>query len=125
MVLLVTFVTVCNAAGPNAQKKREAAYQATLLSYSDLLKPGMTRKYVEDYLRSKGAIVQQLCCVEEKSALADLLKVGTQKHPWYCEEHNVYIAFQFVAIEPHKPWEAYDSDTLKSIAIFHRPEGCL
>ncbi len=81
LVLLLTVMTVCNAAGPNAQKKREAAYQATLQSYSDVLKPGMTRKYVEDYLRSKGVTVQHLCCVDEKSALADLSKIGKEKHP--------------------------------------------
>jgi hypothetical protein len=125
VVPLLTVATVCNAAGPKAQKKREAVYQATLQSYTDVLRPGITRKYVEEYLRSKGVSLQQFCCVEEKSALADLLKIGTEKHPWYCEEHNAYVAFQFAAVEPHKPWEAYDSDTLKSITIFRKLEGCL
>jgi hypothetical protein len=85
--------TVCDAAGSKAQKKREAAYQTTLQSYTDVLKPGITRKYAEDYLRSKGATLQQLCCIDERSAFADLLKIGKEKHPWYCSEHNIYIAF--------------------------------
>jgi hypothetical protein len=125
LVLLLTLVTGCNAAGSNAQKKREAAYQTTLQSYTDVLKPGITRKYVEDYLRSKGATLQQLCCIDERSAFADLLKIGKEKHRWYCSEHNVYIAFQFAAVEPHSHPEAHDSDTLKSITIFHKLEGCL
>jgi hypothetical protein len=125
LVLLLTVVTVCNAAGPNAQEKREAAYQTTLQSYSDVLKPGMTRKYVEDYLRSKGVTFHQLCCIDERSAFADLLKIGKEKHPWYCSEHDVYVAFQFVAAEPHTLPLARDTDTLKTITIFHKLEGCL
>ncbi len=124
LVLFVALVTVCDAAGPNAQKKREAAYQATLQSYSDVLNPGMTRKYVEDYLRSKGVTLQQLCCIDERSAFADLLKIGTEKHPWYCSEHEVYAAFQFLATVAHTLPVAHDSDTLKSITILHKLEGC-
>jgi hypothetical protein len=125
VVLLLTVVAVCNAAGPDAQKKREAAYQATLESYSDVLKPGMTRKYVEDYLRSKSITWQQLCCIGEGSAFADLMKIGTEKHPRYCSENDAYVAFQFVATEPHSLPVAHDSDTLKSITIFHKLEVCL
>jgi len=110
----------------SAQQKREAAYQAKLQSYSDVLKPEMIRKNVEDYLlRAKGVAFGQLCCIDERSALANLVKIGNEKHPWYCEEHNVYIAFQFAAVEPHKGWQAYDSDTLERITIFHKFEGCL
>jgi hypothetical protein len=36
-----------------AQLQREAGYQSTLRSYSEVLKPGMTRKEMEDYLRAK------------------------------------------------------------------------
>ena len=36
-----------------AQAKRETTYQAALLSYSQIIKPGMKRKEVEKYLRSK------------------------------------------------------------------------
>jgi hypothetical protein len=92
----------------------------------------MTSKNVEAYLRAKGVTFGQLCswgegelCIDERSAYADLVKIGKEKHPWYCEEHSVYIAFQFAAVEPHKGWEAYDSDTLKRVTIYHKLEGCL
>ncbi|HTQ61428.1 MAG TPA: hypothetical protein VMI32_14470 [Candidatus Solibacter sp.] len=125
-VLLVLFAAgSCDAQAQSAKGKREAAYQARLHSYSDVLKPGMSRKNVEDYLRGKGVAFGQLCCIDEKSAFADLVYIGKEKHPWYCEKHNVFIAFQFAAVEPHKGWEAYDSDVLKSITVFHKFEGCL
>jgi hypothetical protein len=125
-VFLLLFATGnCDGGGQSAKQKREAAYQAKLQSYSDVLKPGMTRKSVEDHLRAEGVVFGQLCCIDERSAYADLVKIGKEKHPWYCEEHNVYIAFQFAAVEPHKGWEGYDSDALKRITIFHKLEGCL
>jgi hypothetical protein len=125
-LVLLGLATVenCHAWGQSAKKKREAGYQAALQSYSNILKPGMTRKSVEEYFRAKGITFGQWCCIDERSAYADLVKIGREKHPWYCEQHNVYIAFQFAAVEPHKGYED-DSDTLKIITVFHQLEGCL
>ena len=112
--------------GQGAKQKREAAYQTALQSYTEALKPGMTRMDVEDYLRAKGASFHQMCCSLERTAFADLVKIGQEKHPWYCSEHNVYIAFQFTAIEAHDVVvRINDSDVLKRITIFHQLEGCL
>jgi|ERR1700674_808405 hypothetical protein len=126
-ILLVLFASgnCCDALGQSKLQEREAAYQAKLQSYSDVHKPGITRKNVEDYLRAKGVAFGRFCCVDDRSAFADLVKIGKEKHPWYCEKHNVYIAFQFAAVESHKAWEAYDSDALKRITIFHQLQGCL
>jgi hypothetical protein len=125
VILVLIASGSCDDRGQSAKQKRETAYQAKLQSYSDVLEPGTTRKVVEDYLRTKGVAFGQLCCIDERSAYADLVKIGEEKHPWYCEKHNVYIAFQFAAVEPHKGWEGYDSDTLKRITIFHKLDGCL
>ncbi len=126
LVFLALFaIGSCSAWGQSKQQKREATYRSKLQSYSEALKPGMPRKVVEEYLRTKGAAFRQLCCIEETSVFADLVEIGKEKHPWYCEEHNVYIAFQFAAVEPQKGFEAHDSDTLKKISIFHKLDGCL
>lgn len=85
----------------------------------------MTRKNVEDYFRSKDIHVTQMCCIDERTAYADLVRIGKEKHPWYCSEHNVYVAFQFAAVEPHTSFRAHDSDVLKKVTIFHWLEGCL
>jgi hypothetical protein len=67
-----------------------------------------------------------MCCVEEaRSTYADLVKIGKEHVPWYCERHGVYVAFQFDAVEARKSSDARDSDTLKKITIFHWLEGCL
>lgn len=126
VVSFVAFVTaVSDVRAQSAKEKREAAYQAKLRAYSDVLKVGMTRKEVESYLRGNNNTFGQWCCIDEPSAYADLVKIGKEKHPWYCEAGNVYVAFQFSAVEPHKAAAAYDSDILKRITIFHQLDGCL
>ena len=87
----------------------------------------MTRKNVEDYLRSKGvSFFQESGTVStDDSALSDLAKIGEEKHPWYCSEHNVYLAFHFTADHPQGLFPHSDTDTLKTITVYHQLEGCL
>jgi hypothetical protein len=126
IVVALSATTFGCALRKRAQEKREVTYESALRAYSEVLKPGMTRREVEDYLRAKNIEFRQMCCVEdERTAYADLTKVGKEHVPWYCERHNVYVAFQFAAVEAHKPAEARDSDALKKITIFHWLEGCL
>ena len=113
-----------------AKRKREAAYQSALLSYTEVLKPGMTRKEVEDYLRARTVDFSQMCCVvgqvHPKHSLDDITKVGQEDAPWFCSEHEVFVAFQF---EDHGQYKsilgADDKDILKSVTIFEQLGGCL
>jgi len=115
------------------QMRREATYQAALRSYTEALKPGMTRKQVEDYLRAKNIKFRQICCVDIKELQSsrrrswdDLTKIGEEDIPFVCRENNVYVAFQFT---DHEQGEAKrqvnDLDTLKALSIYHSLEGCL
>jgi hypothetical protein len=108
-------------------RRRDAGYQAQLAAYSAALKPGTTRKDVEDYLRSKGRDFQQMCCMNRppKNAYDDLTTIGREPHAWYCSAHNVYVGFEFVSSGSHEFPEAHDSDTMKSVQIYHWLEGCL
>src|SRR5947207_1374269 len=111
-----------------AQQGRETGYKAALLSYSSVLKPGMKRKEVEDYLHAKNIPFRQMCCVEKfsKGVYDDLTKIGAENAPWYCSEKIVYIAFQFSgparsAVE----WSAEPADVLESISVYRSLEGCM
>src|SRR5450432_2353429 len=112
-----------------AKRKREIAYQSALQSYSERFGPGITRKEVEDYLRAGNVGFGQRCCVDgqlSKGVWDDLTKIGQEGAPWYCREHNVYIAFQFTGPKRNSlGWTADPSDTLKAVSIFHRLGGCL
>jgi hypothetical protein len=114
-----------------AHKKREAAYRASLRSYTQVFRPGMTRKEVEDYLHGKNVEFGQTCCVDamelsKRHSWDDLIKIGREDAPWFCGEHDVYLAFQFIDQGQHGTrWDVNDLDTLKAISIYHRLEGCL
>jgi hypothetical protein len=70
-----------------------------------------------------------MCCAERadfaKGAYDDLVRIGQEDPPWFCNENNVYVAFQFAAHEPHAVAQADPSDLLKTVTIFHWLEGCL
>jgi hypothetical protein len=115
-----------------AQARREAAYQSALRSYTEVLKPVMTRKEVEDYLHGRSVQFRQMCCVDamelsKRKSWDDLVKIGEESAPWFCSENNVYLAFQFIDDGKQQTnwWKADDLDTLKSITIYHWLEGCL
>jgi hypothetical protein len=113
-----------------ARKRREVAYHIALQSYQQVLKPGMTRRLVEDYFRTRNTAFRQMCCVDgnlRKHSLDDLVKIGEEEAPWFCSENNVYVAFQF-SDGPglhDKWWGSDDSDMLKSVLIYHWLENCL
>ena len=114
------------ASRKRAQVKHATDYQSVLSSYSEPLTPGMTRKRVEDYLRSKNTEFRQQCCFGSgDNTPDDLTKVGSEDGPWYCSRTNVYVAFKFTAVERHALQNAYDSDKLVGVAILRWPEDCL
>jgi hypothetical protein len=134
LALFLAVAVVPSAQSRESKKKRDAAYEATVQAYSQKLKPGMTRVEVETYLRKQGTQFMQMCCVERNSYWDNLVKIGEEGHPWYCGEHYVYVAFEFVATEPHgasterekiERWKAHDTDVLKEIKRYDMLGGCL
>ena len=104
-----------------AQAKREATYQATLRSYSQILRPGMKRKEVEDYLRSNKIEFLKL-------SLDDITQIGQDESTtWFCGKSDVFVKFQFIAFARNagQPDEANELDTLDEIKIFRMPGACL
>lgn len=70
-----------------------------------------------------------MCCVSgtRKHSWDDLAKIGEEGPPWYCGEHDVYVAFEIAdqRQQERTGWQADDLDTLKSISIYHWLENCL
>ena len=116
-----------------AQKRREAVYQSVLRTYTQVLKPGMKRKEVEDYLRAKNAKFRQTCCVDSnetsrRHSWDDFTKIGEEDAPWFCSQHNVYVAFQLtdhVQLGSGFGMKDDDLDTLKNVTLYHWLEECL
>ncbi|HEY1767031.1 MAG TPA: hypothetical protein VGG26_05225 [Terracidiphilus sp.] len=130
VLLLSLLVAACAAAvvrylwEQNTERKREAAYQSVLLSYSKAVRPGTSRRELETYFRLRSTPFHRQR-IQEQDAYADLTKIGEGDHPWYCKRKSVYVAFQFNATEK-RPDSTGQSplDTLKQITLFPQLEGC-
>lgn len=108
--------------------------KAALLSYDQALKPGMTRKDVEDYFRTKKIRFSQMCCVvgPYKHSPDDLIEIRTFHLPLPCDDQSHYVAFIFndqtqrppAAMPKPDNGQADDLDTLRSITTYDGPIDC-
>jgi hypothetical protein len=103
--------------------------KAAVLSYSQVLKPGMTRKDVEDYFRANKIDFSQGCCAAGSNghSLDDYIEIGTQHFPVPCGDTSYYVAFIFNDQKQHPPerfLHAHDLDTLQSITTFQWVDDC-
>jgi hypothetical protein len=128
-VLAFAVIAINNVREKRSQRKRDVAYQTALRSYSEVVKPGMTRKEVEDLLHARNKAFRQMCCVDIKKPIGvedDLVKIAQEDPPWVCSDKNIYIAFQFAGARPQAaPPHAEPSDKLTAVTIYPWLEGCL
>jgi hypothetical protein len=126
-LLIVCVLAIENAIEKQAERKRQTEYEAIVREYSAALKSDMSRSEVESYLRQRGSSFRQMCCIRApRNAYADLVKIGQEKAPWYCNKYNVYVAFDFETTEPHGiSTDARDSDRLETVSLFPWLEECL
>ncbi len=119
------YISKKHQVSPESKNKREAAYQSSAQSYAANLKLGLPRKDVEAYLRTKRVGFTRMCCIEQHGAFADLVQIGQEEHPWFCNENYVYVAFEFTGTGSTPDSGGSDTDALKKISIFRQLGGCL
>jgi hypothetical protein len=108
------------------KRARAAAYEQELRSYTEALSPGTTRKRVEDELHTRGALYERVYGFDRTNAYADLVKIGSEPAPWYCNHNDIYIKFQFDAAEPIPDGTSdSDSDILRSTEVTPWLQECL
>lgn len=129
-LLLTLLVAACAVAllrylwEQHTERKQEAAFQLVLQRYAAAVHLGTSRRDVETYLRLKATPFHRQS-IEEKTAYADLIKIGQGDHPWYCRRKSVYLAFQFTAAEKRPDSTGHSPlDTLTQITLFPQLEGC-
>ena len=102
-----------------ARAKRETAYQSILHSYNQVLKPGMKRKEVEEYLRLNKIEFLQM-------SPYDLTKIGEEEPPWHCGTSDVYVKFRFTNVRNgESQFDADDEDILDEIEVYRKLDRCL
>ena len=110
-----------------AGKERHAADESVLREFSTALKPGTPRSQVEALLDSRGRSFQQMCCLldENRNALQDLVRIGSEPKAWYCSTSDMYLVFEFDSLPDPRSPKANPNDTLRKIALSPWQQGCL
>ena len=127
-LLMGSLVCVQGVLKRQAKQRRKLEYQRTLSDFSGALKPGLTRIQVDAYIQQKYPSLRASCCTSEShNSYLELDWIGSEASPWYCSESNVYLTFHFETLgKPLSPPPAsHDADTLKSITLWNRLQGCL
>ena len=124
LVVLVALpaVAIRSVLGKRHQDQRESAYRSELRSYIGVFKPGARREQVEGYLR-----VKEIKFLQRSGAGSydDLVRIGQEDAPFFCEEQNVYVAFQFYGNKSLTKPGPDASDRLREMTILRWLEGCL
>jgi hypothetical protein len=125
---VLCFLVGCAARTPDQQVQNDDAhYASTLKPYLSDLKPGASRKTVEEYFRARNIsfshendhFVASPPDVFDR-AYSDVIALRQETRPWPCGSSNVYIIFSFTGTQPYSGLghiEASDADTLRSIHI--------
>jgi hypothetical protein len=88
----------------------------------------MTRKDVEDSLRSKNTKFTWIFTAfggRRVSQTADVVKIGEEAAPWFCSEAYVYVAFEYTFTRIEDIHRQDPSDILERIELFQPDTGCL
>lgn len=110
-----------------AASMRYTEYHITLARYAKTLQRGQRRQEVETYLKSENTQFGQICRIDKPQRVwADLVKIGQEPAPWYCNRYNVYISLEFVFDEPQNTsLGTHSSDRLESVRLWPHLEECL
>jgi hypothetical protein len=125
VAVLISALVVRKITRDAARRKREIRYTVAFKAYSQALHPGMKRKDIEEYLRSRNTKFSWIFTAfggRRVSQYADIVKIGEEAAPWYCSEAYVYVAFEFA---PVRDFRQTDSDVLQRVEMFRPYTGCL
>jgi hypothetical protein len=100
-----------------SKQQHAHAYQATVESYRSALTTGMSRRQVEESLRSRGVEFGGFPAYSEDSADADLVKIGEEKGGLGCGPGSVNVAVRFETGTNRRSSED-PADTVKGVTLF-------
>lgn len=120
-LVVVIVIAVINVVSFVRRKQEESRFRTTVTTYRSVLKPGINRDKVEDYLRRHGMPFERSCC--EPGVFSDRSKLGQEPARWFCRNQNVYLEFNFDS-DAAPADVARGSDVLKKIDLYEN-DSCL
>ena len=100
VVVVIVVVTSAILARKAWYASQEKQIQAALLMYSRNLRPGLTRKDVEEYLRARHADFYTGNSFGKEGGWADYVKVGERPPPLTCGVMPAWVTLEFTAMDP-------------------------
>ncbi len=112
------------------RRERQRAYEEAVVSFRRALPKGTTRQQVVSYLQRGRRPVVSMCCMQPSRpphtrVLDVLTKVGVERAPFHCSEHNVYVGFEFAPPQDGRTSDEEPSDRLVDVRLYHWFLGCL
>jgi len=118
--------------------KHEEGDQAILRLYRENLKPGMTRKEVEDNLRKRGIQFSRYgdlkphqrwfstsgVEISNLAAYTDVIRIRNEHVSWICSSMVVFIGIQFAASDDTHAAATQETDRLTEINLYDQSADC-
>lgn len=119
--------TASDSVWPKPDLAPTPVHEAMLAKYKEILKPGVTRKEVEDHLRDEKAAFFRSCCSQPSGAFSTMVRIGDRPKPWFCSSWGIYVAFEFTSSKPDRDplLRPSDADVLSDVLLSGRGESCL
>jgi len=128
LVAALLLLAGCAVRTPEQQTKHDDVHYSSARSpYLRDLKPGASRKEVEDYLRARNIKFTHACCAAtylnshlSNRAFDDWIPLRDETRPWPCGTADVSIAFVFKHLLPDNGprFTSDDTDILEGIHIY-------
>lgn len=112
------------------RQERQRAYEEAVVSFRRALPRGTTREQVVAFLQRSRRPVVSMCCMQSSRppntrVLDVLTRVGVERPPFHCSEHNVYVGFEFEPSQEGPISDDAPSDRLVEVRLYHWFLGCL
>jgi hypothetical protein len=124
ILAVAIYAGVSSVRAKRSKQQHEIAYQAAVESYRSALTPGMSRRQLEESLRSRGVEFGGFPAYSEDSAYADLVKIGEEEGGLGCGPGSVNVAIRFETGTNRRAQED-PSDTVKGVTVFKLFEDCM
>ena len=117
--VVISALAIAGGVWYTARQRREEQYAAELNKYSEAVHAGMSRKEVENYLRSRSIAFTWDCGTQ----CADLVQIG--KESTLCGDEPVYVAFKYASMDALDIFYHRDSGVLEKIQVYKPARGCI
>ncbi|WP_213805323.1 hypothetical protein [Granulicella sp. dw_53] len=104
-------------------RQHEAHYQATLVTYANDFKPGLTRAQVDDLLHTRNVSAEEAHL--DSPTWDKFIKLGQEHSARFCSHDDIDVRLHFTPSGPTPEAPASPTDQLLTVTLFRWSRDCL